>query len=114
MKNWVGYKGRLKSLLLALDEIIYKQYEINIKDIDNVIRSNKHFTDQLKNKETIVEVLIDFKDKNGLFMSQWFDIDKYLLRKYKTFTAGMIDVLFTEETNTITEKRIGEQTLYGI
>lgn len=114
MKYWVGYKGRLKTILLALDNILYAQYEINVSDIDKVIRSNKHFIDQLKNKEDVVEVLIDFKDKNGIFMSQWFDIDKSFLRKYKTFTPEMIDVLCTVEGNTIKEKDIGERTLYEL
>lgn len=114
MKLWFGYKGRLKSLLLAIDEILYAQYQIHVRDIDKVIRNNDHYIDQLKNKKDVVRVLIDFTDNNGLFMSEWFVIDKSLLKRYKTFTASMIDVYCSTEINTIKEKDIGDQTLSSI
>lgn len=112
MKNWVGYKGRLKSLLLAVDEILHAQYHVHVRDFDKVIRSNIHFTDQLKNKEDTVMVLIDFVDEEGSLLSQWFDIDKSLLRRYKTFTASMIDC--SADESTIKEKDIGCQTLFSV
>lgn len=114
MKMWVGYKGRLKSLLLVIDEILYAQYQIHVNDFDRIIRSNIHFIGQLKNKEDTVMVLIDFVDEEGLLSSQWFDIDKSLLRRYKTFTASMIDVFCSICKNTIKEKDIGCQTLFSV
>ena len=49
MKNWVGYKGRLKSLLLAVDEILYAHDQVHVRDFDKVIWSSIDFTDQLIN-----------------------------------------------------------------
>ena len=114
MKNWVGYKGRLKSLLLAVDEILYAQYQVHVRDFDKVIRSNIHFTDQLKNKEDTVMVLIDLEAETdeSFLLSQWFYIDKSLLRRYKTFTASMIDC--SSDESTIKEKDIGCQTLFSV